>query len=102
MTWTWSIVRERYGANGLLISSFNGKPQASAFMETVACGLPLNENLIRVTKSTPRERQSAHESTVTRIQQAQRKLCHTCYLPGALSGASPSGGIRSGVIISRY
>jgi hypothetical protein len=31
--------------SGLLISSFNGKPQASAFRETVAYGLPLKRKL---------------------------------------------------------
>ena len=35
---------EPQGASGLLIESFNGKPQASAQAITVACGLPLNEN----------------------------------------------------------
>ena len=38
------LLREPQGASGLLIESFNGKPQASAQAITVACGLPLNEN----------------------------------------------------------
>ena len=43
-------------ASGLLIESFNGKPQASlpCFAYAYACGSPLNENAEYTAKSTPR------------------------------------------------
>jgi hypothetical protein len=37
---------------GLMISSFNGKPQASWPWVTSACGSPLNEKTLHTTKST--------------------------------------------------
>ncbi|TWT87954.1 hypothetical protein Pla100_58060 [Neorhodopirellula pilleata] len=44
----------RSGASGLLILSFNGKPQATELENADACGLPLNENAQSCTKSTAR------------------------------------------------
>ena len=43
-------------ACGLLIYSFNGKPQASWPYFAYAYGSPLNENAQYTTKSTPRKR----------------------------------------------
>ena len=42
-------VSVRFGtaASGLLVPSFNGKPQALPLDFAYACGSPLNENLLR-------------------------------------------------------
>jgi hypothetical protein len=44
----------------LLISSFNGKPQASLPYFAYACGSPLNENTQYGTESTLSDRHAAH------------------------------------------
>ncbi|TWU01831.1 hypothetical protein Pla100_15670 [Neorhodopirellula pilleata] len=46
--------------DGLLIESFNGKPQATELENAGACGLPLNENAQTCTQSTRRNATGYH------------------------------------------
>ncbi|TWU03201.1 hypothetical protein Pla100_01190 [Neorhodopirellula pilleata] len=47
-------IHRNHSLAGLLIESFNGKPQATEFEHAGACGLPLNENAQTCTQSTRR------------------------------------------------
>jgi len=58
-SWCSLFSQGKPDANGSLIYSFNGKPQALPLDLAYACGSPLNERDPYTTKSTPRYRAPA-------------------------------------------